>query len=239
LPYLEINGKVNWQEKKKFLKISLPVNLKNQRIFCEIPMSFVERKDDGEEHPFQRWIKISGDFKNEKYGICVINDGFYGYDFDGKELRLSILRSPRFAYHHSLNTLGKEKILKESDYIDNGINRFKLWLIPYKNDNINPSKYATFLNKEIEYILPLSHKGILPSENSFVKVEKENIIVEVLKKGEDGNFLILRAYETSGKLTETNLEIFGKKYRVNFGKFEIKTLKIKDNKITEVNLLEK
>ena len=35
--------------------------------------------------------------------------------------------------------------------------------------------------------------------NSFLKVEPKNIIVEVVKKAEDSNDLILRLYETEGK----------------------------------------
>jgi len=237
LPYLEVKGKINWQEKKKFLKISFPFNLSSKKILCEIPMAFIEREPDGKEHPFQRWIKIIGNFKGDLYSTGIINDRSYGYDFDGNELRISLLRSPRFAFHHS-NSNEKEKVHKESDYIDIGISRFKLWIIP-GNKNINIEKYAEFLNREIEYILPLSHKGSLPAEKSFINVEKENIILETLKKAEDDNSLILRLYESSGRKTQTSLKIFGKKFKLNFGKFEIKTLKIKNKEIKEVNLTEK
>ncbi|HDD65040.1 MAG TPA: hypothetical protein ENF61_02890, partial [Firmicutes bacterium] len=99
LPFVEVKGKINWQEKHKFLKVSFPVNLEKTKIFVEMPYYFIERKPDGKENPCHRWIDITGKFKGRKFGLSIVNSEWYGYDFDGSELRMSVLRSPVFGAH--------------------------------------------------------------------------------------------------------------------------------------------
>ena len=86
-------------------------------------------------------------------------------------------------------------------------------------------------------------EGILPQSDSFIVVEPENIMVSVLKQSEDGDDLVLRAYETSGTATHAAIHLpkWGRDIEVDFGPCEIKTFRIprdSSKSIMETNLLE-
>ena len=51
-----------------------------------------------------------------------------------------------------------------------------------------------------------SHSGVLDKKVSFVNVDKENVIIEVIKKAEDSNETIIRLYEFENKRTNCKLE---------------------------------
>jgi alpha-mannosidase len=85
------------------------------------------------------------------------------------------------------------------------------------------------------------HKGMLPKEQSFIKVDEENVMVTVLKKAEDTDNAVLRLYETRGESSETNITLFERSWQVQLNPCEIKTFLIpRDKKVSirEVNLLE-
>ena len=90
------------------------------------------------------------------------------------------------------------------------------------------------------YIVEVPHGGELGKVESFLKIHPENVVATVLKKCEKSGELIVRVYEVAGKETKATLKLFGREYDIDIGPYEIKTLKIdlKENKVTEVNLLE-
>ncbi|MGC8804436.1 MAG: glycoside hydrolase family 38 C-terminal domain-containing protein, partial [Candidatus Ratteibacteria bacterium] len=237
MPFIEVRGKINWQEKNRVLKLSFPVNVENSEVFAEIPYAIIKRIPDGNENPCQRWVSICGKLNSKNYGLSIINQGWYGYDACQNELRMTVLRSPVFGSYKNPEVLRKEA------FYDNqciGINSIRYLILPFSG-TINESstqKIATFFNQQIEYILPLKHKGSVSSPFSFIKVEPENIVVTVLKKSVNDNSLVLRAYESYGKNTTARLEIKNKSFKVRFKRFEIKTFKFKQDKLEEVNLLE-
>ena len=88
------------------------------------------------------------------------------------------------------------------------------------------------------------HEGSLEQSGSLLEVNQENIVVEVLKKAEDGSGdLILRAYETAGRAVnaEIIIGVLGQTIEADFQPFEIKTLRLpgqKDGEAVWTNMLE-
>jgi len=68
------------------------------------------------------------------------------------------------------------------------------------------------------------------------------VLVTIVKKSEDDNDIIVRAYETQGQYENTRLHLFAfnKSYNLHFTPHEIKTVRINKNtwQLCEVNLLE-
>ena len=90
-------------------------------------------------------------------------------------------------------------------------------------------------------VLETYHKGSLPQINSFIEIDRKNIIASVLKRAEDSGDLVLRCVETHGVPTEAeiDLKLINRKWRSDFGPFEIKTFRIGgDGTIVATNLLE-
>ncbi|MBA7683471.1 hypothetical protein ES703_91836 [subsurface metagenome] len=102
-------------------------------------------------------------------------------------------------------------------------------------------RWAENLNNPPVALVEHCHKGGLPKEQSFIKVDKENVMVTVFKKAEDTDDAVLRLYETKGKSTETNITLFERSWKVQLNPCEIKTFLIPRDKkapVKEVNLLE-
>lgn len=91
--------------------------------------------------------------------------------------------------------------------MDQGKHTFSYALFPHKGN----WKEANLMRKGYEFNYPLlsiiepSHSGPLPKGFSFIKIYPENIILKVIKKTEDSETLILRAYETIGQKTQAQI----------------------------------
>jgi alpha-mannosidase len=105
------------------------------------------------------------------------------------------------------------------------------------------------LNCPAYTMVETAHEGKLPAELSLVSLDKENVIIEVVKKAEDSNDLIIRVYEcynrrTTAKFTflkdisavwecdlmENNiepLEFSKNSFSFDIKPYEIKTFKLK------------
>jgi len=139
-----------------------------------------------------------------------------------------------------LNLLFPEKYER---YIDQGEQTFTYMLLPHRGSwkDAGTVKLAESLNTSPIAFIEYNHKGLLPQEKSFIKVDKENIIVSATKEAEDMEDLIVRAYETKQEATKVNIILFNRSWQASFSPCEIKTFLIPRDEslpIKEVNLLE-
>ena len=125
------------------------------------------------------------------------------------------------------------------DYIDTDENEFTYTIEPYKGI-AETVRSAQSLNNPFQVVMETFHKGTLKTSYCGVKVEQKNIIVTALKRAEDGNGYILRAYECDGKKTRSKIHIECLKARIDTGflPYEIKTFRIVGNTVSDCNLIE-
>jgi alpha-mannosidase len=235
LDIIEVKVVIDWHERQRMLKFSFPINVASPKAIYQIPYGFIQRPCSGEEEPGLSWIDVSDD----DYGLSLVNDAKYSYDVEGSDLRLTVLRSPVYAHHIP-------KVLEpdvDYQYIDQGEQTFTYILIPHKGgcQKALPVRWAENLNNPPVVLVEHCHKGRLPKEQSFIKVDKENVMVTVFKKAEDTEDTVLRLYETKGESSETNIALFERSWKVQLNPCEIKTFLIPRDKkapVKEVNLLE-
>ncbi|MPM33581.1 hypothetical protein SDC9_80158 [bioreactor metagenome] len=134
-----------------------------------------------------KWADLSeGDF-----GVSLLNDSKYGHDIKDGNMRLTLLKS---SCDPIPDADKEEHFFTYSIYTHTGS-----W------------KDAKTANQAYELNVPLfakveeAHLGKLPNELSLAKVNKENIIIEVIKKAEDTDALIVRMYEFHNKKTNAKL----------------------------------
>ena len=181
---------IDWNGKNKIVKVAFPLSVQNDSATYEIPYGTIQRPSLGEEQVAQKWVDLSDNL----YGVSILNDSRYGYDVTKNRIRLSLLRSP----DHPVESLD-----------DRGIHQVKYALYPHKGN----WRDANAMQKGYEFNYPLiavtgdSHKGDLPTKNSFLEISPENLIVTVLKKAEDSNDLILRLYETKGNACTAKVKL--------------------------------
>lgn len=240
---IEVSVTVDWHEHQKMLKLRFPVNVHQIHATYEIPYGHIERMANGEEEPGQAWIDLSGVAyeTNDRYGLSLLNDAKYSYDVNLNDLGLTVLRSPIYAHHMPAVPDPEKRYI----YQDQGVQKFHYTLLPHAGawDDAGTVRKAAELNQRPVALVTTLHHGPLPHSASFLSVNQDNIIISVLKKAEDNDDIILRAYETAGAATTATFDLtwINRSLNATFGPCEIKTFRIPavaEQPIVETNMLE-
>jgi alpha-mannosidase len=194
---VDIDNDIDWHERHVLLKAAFPLAASGPFATYEIPYGTIDRATTRNnswekaqfEVPAMRWA----DLGDGKHGLSVINNSKYGYDAAGNVLRLTLLRSP----------------VDPDPEADQGHHHFHYALYPHAGT----WKDALTVRHGYEYNYPLTavvttaHAGSLPAEHSFASVGPENVVLTAVKKAEDVNGLIFRAYEWAGKETTAEFHV--------------------------------
>jgi alpha-mannosidase len=186
---VDIDNDIDWHESHILLKAAFPLAATAPFATYEIPYGTIERPTTRNnswekaqfEVPAMRWA----DLGDGQHGLSVLNNSKYGYDAVGNVLRLTLLRSAKWPDPDA----------------DMGQHHFHYALYPHAGT----WKDALTVRHGYEYNYPLTavvttaHAGSLPAEHSFAAVSPENVVLTAVKKAEDANGLIFRAYEWAGK----------------------------------------
>jgi alpha-mannosidase len=225
------------------LNLRFPVNVGATTATHAIPYGHIEREANGEEEAIQGWVDVSGTIRDVdlRYGLSVLNDGKPSTDVDGHEIGLTVLRSPIYAHH----VPAEPEPERDYAFIDQGRQTFTYSLLPHRGSwaEAGTVRHAVELNAPPVAIPTTFRDGPLPQSNSFLVVDCENVVVAALKEAEDGNALILRAYETAGRATSAVLRLpaWAREIRADFVPGEIKTFRIpydESTPVTETDFLE-
>ena len=230
---VRVEASVNWQEKRKALKLMFPVNTENGQAATEIPFGHVKKNMDGKEETMQQWADLSG----EGIGLTVLNNSKYSVDFHENTIGFTVLRSPVYAHHDPYELRADE----EYSYIDQGIQRFTYALLPHDGcwRKAGVMKKAALLNQPLITAFETFHKGDLPLKKSFLSVDKENVQMTALKHAYQGEGYVLRLFESFGAETETTISVGDVTFTAKFSPYEIKTFKVTAcGKVQEVDFLE-
>ncbi len=243
LDRVDVEVTVDWREQFEALKLRFPVNLDLLRATFEIPYGSIEREVDGAEQPGQGWLDLSGIMPEtgETYGLSILNDGKYGFDVRDEEVGLTVLRSPIYAHHDPFVPQPDESY----SFVDQGIQRFTYALLPHSGgwEAAGTVRQAAELNQRPIVVMETYHEGPLPEKDSYLSVEPDNVIVEVLKRAEDDDDLIVRCREACKKATRAKIQLprWAREIEADFAPCEIKTFRVPRDEnlpVIETNLLE-
>jgi alpha-mannosidase len=185
-PGVRFDTWIDWHEEDKLLKVAFPVNVLSPRATYEIQFGSVERPTHVNtswdmakfEVCAQKWVDLS----EADQGVALLNDGKYGHDVRGNVLRMSLLRAPK----------------APDPECDMGEHRFTYVLLPH----FGPFNHAGVVSNAYALNSPLRSAMIEPSEGlvegslpPFITCDDRNIVIETVKKSEDGQALIVRLYE--------------------------------------------
>ncbi len=181
-PRLDFETVIQWRERHVLLKVAFPVDVLAPTATHEIPWGNVERPTHRNtswdwaqfETPAQKWVDLS----EGGYGVSLLNDCKYGHDISGNVIRLSLLRSPT----------------TPDPQADAGEHRFAYSLLPHTgrwDERTVAAAYA--LN---DPIIVWEGAGRVREQFTLVSVDSPNVVIETVKRAEDGRGLILRLYES-------------------------------------------
>ncbi|MEA4822610.1 MAG: glycoside hydrolase family 38 C-terminal domain-containing protein [Clostridiaceae bacterium] len=222
---------LDWREENRMLKLCFPVAGEHARATYEQPYGYITRDHDSHEEPGHAWVEVGG--------LTLVNDAKYSYSLtpvsDGyAELRLTAVRSAIFADHYGH---------RDDDCVcmDIGRQNFRYTLRVHDGapDYADNFRHARLLCMPPEVVPETFHEGKLPLQASFAEVDRENVLLEVIKPGEAGG-IVLRIFETSGIPTQATIKLpfLEKSVLTDLGAYEVKTLLLQENGVKEVKLYE-
>jgi len=194
-PRLDFDTQIDWQERQILLKVAFPVNVLAPKATYEIQWGNVERPTHRNtswdwarfETAAQKWVDLSeGD-----YGVSLLNDCKYGHDIRDNIMRLSLLRG----------TTAPDPMADLGEHI------FKYSLLPHAgswNERTVAEAYAindpviVYQTKDGGWKTDFSvsgHRSSVSYPPSFISADQGNIVIETIKRAEDGNGIIIRLYE--------------------------------------------
>lgn len=236
---IDFENEFDWHEKHQLLKVFFPVDVHTNKATYETQFGFVERPTHAntswERAKFEvcghKWVDVS----ENGYGVSILNDCKYGFSAKGSTVAMTLIKCGTFPNPEA----------------DQGLHKFNYSIMPHIGD----FRSSGVINEAYSFNQPLvatevgKDSGALPFEFSLVSCDKQNVIIETVKKAEADDSMVVRFYDSfdcksrakisvaegfekvylcdmlENELEE--LEFDGKSVTIPVSNFEIVTLKFK------------
>jgi alpha-mannosidase len=192
-PRIDFKTHIDWHEQHILLKAAFPLDLRAPRATCEVQFGAIERTTHRNtswekarfEIPAHRWIDLS----EGGYGVSLLNDGRYGHDLSEGQIGLTLLRSPTWP----------------DPQADQGEHEVVYSLYPHPGDWRSGGTVAAgyALNRpSVAFVPPSSgpqnSDALQVSSAIMFESRAENVVIEAIKRSQDGTSLVVRLYESTG-----------------------------------------
>jgi alpha-mannosidase len=239
IPRIDFKTEIDWKEKHILLKAAFPVDIHSDKAAYDIQFGNVERpthwNTSWDYARFEVCAHKWADLSEDDYGVSLLNDCKYGYDIKDGVMRITLLKSATYP----------------NEDADRETHEFTYSLYPHMGGwrSGNTVQMAYSLNCPLYGCVEEAHSGSLPSVLSLASGNRENVIIETIKKAEDSDDIIIRLYECYNRRTKVTLEFYkelsgvyecdlmeseskavpvsGKTFEFEILPYEIKTFKLK------------
>ena len=188
---LDFKTKVNWDEAHKMLRTQFPINVHTTEATFDIQYGYIKRftarNTSWDMARYEVAAHRYADISDSQYGAALLNDCKYGYKVHDQILDLNLLRSPKYPDFSA----------------DIGEHEFTYSLLPHIGDLLesNVINNSAILNQP-----PLVFEGFKNNDASLpCELEADNISLEVIKKAEKEDCLVIRLVETKGQRSNASL----------------------------------
>ncbi len=224
-PRIDFETELDWHQHHQILKVAFPLDVHTNSATYDIQFGHTTRPT----HQNTSWDKAKFetcghkwvDMAENGYGVALLNDCKYGHSAEGSTIKLTILKCGTYPNPEA----------------DQGKHLLTYSLLPHVGDfrqsGVINEAYA--LNQPISAACVEKNNGTIPETFSLVSCDKENLIVETVKKAEADDSMIVRMYEAFDSRTTATVTVaegFKKAYLCDLLENEIKELEFKDNKVT-------
>ncbi len=193
---LEFHCDIDWQESRRWLKVAFPVNVRAMNATYEMPFGVVERPTHYNnaydlakfEVPGHKWADLS----EHGFGVALLNESKYGYSTFGNTMRLSLLRATK----------------NPDPNADIGRQTFAYALYPHEGG----WQSGRVVAEAFAFNAPLvwtKCNAKLDSRPLFA-VDDPNLVLDTVKRSEDGAGLVLRFYEAHGARGSATVRVPGR-----------------------------
>lgn len=197
-PLLRIETTVDWQEEHVLLKTAFPLRVKSDRATYEMACGAITRSTNPQTPAEKAKWEVAAyqwaDLGDENYGVSLLNDCKYGYDAQPNQLRLTLLRSPRWPDPSS----------------DIGHHQFTYAIYPHRGSwqAAKTPHWAACVNQPLQAVVSDRHDVSprpLATEGQFFQLEPHLRLMAFKTSEQEPNHYILRGYEAYGVETKSQV----------------------------------
>ncbi len=192
---VDFKTEVDWHEDHVLLRAAFPVDIRSDFATYDIQFGSVTRPT----HRNTSWDKAKfevcahkwADLSEGNYGVSLLSDCKYGYSVHGNVMGISLLKSATYPNPEA----------------DREVHNFTYSIYPHTGD----FKSGGTVKEGYKLNIPLIAKtvgktdGFVSDSLSIAKADKENIVIETIKKAEEDNSVIVRLYDAFN--CKTNIEV--------------------------------
>ena len=192
-PRIDFNTWVDWKEHQYLLKAGFPVDVHTDEAAFDIQFGNVVRKTHTNtswdrarfESCGHKWMDVS----ESGYGVSLLNDCKYGHSVREGCIELTLIKS---GIEPNPDTDNEEHVFTYSLYPHQGTWR-----------EADTQKEAADLNQPLSAV-----NGGMPGESyGFAGVKGDSVVLETVKRSEDGDGIILRLYESRNKRVNAKVSL--------------------------------
>ena len=187
---IDFKTEAEWHENHRLLKAAFPVDIRSTRAAYDIQYGHVERPTHfNTSWDYARFEVVAhkwADLSENGYGVSILNDCKYGHSVHGNVMHITLLKS------------GKHP----DPQADMGHHTFTYALLPHTGS----VTAGDTIEESINLNLPIrTLKNACVCEFSMFKTGSRDIVIDAVKKAEDGDALIIRFHECRGGHTRIEL----------------------------------
>ena len=196
-PRVDIRFSTDWKEEQILLKALFPVEMNTTEATFEIQYGNVKRSTavntSWDQARFEvchhKWMDVS----EGGYGVSFLNDCKYGVSVEENAVGLSLLKCGKHPNPHA------DREYHEAVYS----------VFPHTGSwqEAGTVQEAYLLNNPLRAYVSHSGNNALPQRYSLVEHSHRNIMIESVKKAEDGADTIIRLYEFENRRTDVHLHL--------------------------------
>ncbi len=191
---IDFETKIDWHETQKLLKVDFDLDVTTDKCTTNLAYASLERPlnayNSFDEAKFEVCAIDFVDMSEDDFGVSILSDTKNGYSLKGSVVSLSLLKAP----------------IGPDNTCDRGINEFTYSLYPHsgtwKNGKTVQS-FGAFAGEEA--VVSLEESGDLCG--SLININCDNVIIEAVKKEENGDGVVVRVLEKYGRYTNAELTL--------------------------------
>ncbi len=190
---IDFETTVDWREEHRMLRVAFPTTIHTNESTCDIQYSHVKRPNHRNSSWDMAKFEVAAhkyvDLSDNGYGVALLNDCKYGFKILENVIDMNLLRSPRYP--------DASADIRE--------HRFTYSLLPHAGTLVesNVIAQANMLNHP-----PVLAEGL--KNQSFCapcKIAGKGASLEVVKKAEKEEHLVIRIVETDGRHSCVDLTV--------------------------------
>ena len=196
IPRIDFRTKADWKTHHVILKTHFPVDVNTTRASYEIQFGNVERETTNnyswDTAKFEACGHKWADLSENSSGISLLNDCKYGYGIKKGDMSLTLIKSGTHP----------------NEDADIGEHEFTYSIYPHAGRWQEAKTVEMAYNLNVPMLAKRTgrQEGCGGEYESFLKCSQESCFVEVIKKAEDGNGVIVRMYENKNNRVRAQIQ---------------------------------